>query len=276
MMRRFWCYLVVVLLTALVQSPAHAQESPRPPEVSFPSGKLLLRGFVYKPAGDGPFPAVLWNHGSERLPGWLPQLGPLFVSKGYVLFIPHRRGQGLSSGAGEYIMDALAKAQEQSGPAARSRQLVELMQVHLEDQEAALAYLKSLPYVDAKRVAVAGCSFGGIQTLLAAAEDLGLRAAVDFAGGAESWRGSPDLRDRMTRAARGARVPVFFIQAKNDYDTSPSEQLAKEMEKAGKPHQIHIFPRSGKTTQEAHEFCIRGGEVWGGEAFDFLASAMAH
>lgn len=276
MMRRFWRYAIILLLTALVQRPAHAQESPRPPEVTFPSGNLVLHGYVYKPAGDGPFPAVLWNHGSERLPGWLPQLGPLFVSEGYVLFIPHRRGQGLSSGAGEYIMDALARGAELGGPAARSRKLVELMQVHLEDQEAAIAYLKSIPYVDAKRVAVAGCSFGGIQTLLAAAEDLGLLAAVDFAGGAESWRGSPDLRDRMSRAARGARVPVFFIQAKNDYDISPSKDLAKEMEKAGKPHQIHIFPPSGKTTQEAHEFCIRGGEVWGGEVFEFLASAMTH
>ena len=32
-----------------------------------------LRGFLYVPPGRGPFPAVLWNHGSERLPGWQPE-----------------------------------------------------------------------------------------------------------------------------------------------------------------------------------------------------------
>jgi RNA-directed DNA polymerase len=38
----------------------------------------------------GPFPVVLWNHGSEPRPGWLPELGPTFTGRGYVLFIPHR------------------------------------------------------------------------------------------------------------------------------------------------------------------------------------------
>src|SRR5579872_5658444 len=36
--------------------------------VTFPSGKLVLHGVVYKPAGPGPFPAVLFNHGSYNDP----------------------------------------------------------------------------------------------------------------------------------------------------------------------------------------------------------------
>ena len=38
-------------------------------EVAFPNGALTLRGVVYKPPGQGPFPAVLYNHGSA--PGML-------------------------------------------------------------------------------------------------------------------------------------------------------------------------------------------------------------
>jgi hypothetical protein len=34
--------------------------------VSFPSNGLTLHGWIYRPQGPGPFPAVLWNHGSER------------------------------------------------------------------------------------------------------------------------------------------------------------------------------------------------------------------
>src|SRR4249919_2886255 len=36
--------------------------------VEYPSGKLTLPGVLYRPAGKGPFPAVIWNHGSEKTP----------------------------------------------------------------------------------------------------------------------------------------------------------------------------------------------------------------
>jgi len=99
--------MVASLLVLVVFLPAlsFAQAPPTPVEVTFQSGSLVLHGFIYKPEGKGPFPAVLWNHGSERRPGWLPELAPLFLSKGYIFFIPHRRGHGRSPG--DYVMDLL-------------------------------------------------------------------------------------------------------------------------------------------------------------------------
>ncbi|HUC54276.1 MAG TPA: dienelactone hydrolase family protein [Candidatus Cybelea sp.] len=253
-------------VTALAQSP------PAPVEVSFPSGSLVLHGFLYKPEGNGPFPAVLWNHGSERRPGWLPELAPIFLNHGYVFFIPHRRGQGRSPG--EYVMDLLERANQSGGAHARSRMLVELMEQHLQDQMAALAYLKGLPNVDPLRVAVAGCSFGGIQTVLLAEKGLGVRAAVDFAGAAQNWQQAPDLRARMIEAVQHSQMPIFFIQAKNDYDLSPSRDLAAAMEKSGKAHALQIFPSFGKSNQDAHEFCTHGGEVWESQVFSFLTQSI--
>ena len=107
-----------------------------------------------------------------------------------------------------------------------------------------------------------------------AEKGLGLRAAVDFAGAAQNWDGAPDLRQRMLQAVRQAQMPVFFIQAKNDYDTSPSRDLAAAMEKSGKPHQMQIFPNFGKSHQDAHEFCIHGSDVWGPSVLEFLSQAM--
>ena len=251
---------------------APAQTSPAPVEVTFSSGGLALHGFLYKPEGKGPFPAVLWNHGSERRPGWLPDLAPIFLSKGYVLFIPHRRGHGRSPG--EYVMDVLERANQSGGSSARNRKLVELMDEHLQDQIAALAYLKGLPEVDPQRIAVAGCSFGGIQTVLMAENGLGVRAAVDFAGAAQNWLHSPELRARMIQAVQHTAMPIFFIQAKNDYDVSPSRDLAAAMEKSGKPHELQIFPSFGKSKQEAHEFCVHGGEIWAPQVFPFLEQAL--
>jgi carboxymethylenebutenolidase len=244
-------------------------------EVSFPSGTLTLHGFLFKPQGEGPFPAILWNHGSERLPGRLQPLADFFTGKGYVFFVPHRRGQGRSADAAPYVMDVLRREGEQRGPSARSAKLVEMMEIHLQDQLAALSYMRSLPAVNTKRIAVMGCSFGGIQTLLAAANATDIQASIDFAGGAESWKGSSDLRALMTKAARNANVPVLFIQAEGDYDLSPSRVLAKEMEKGGKPAQIHIYPSVGHSHQENHEFCVHGVDVWGPDVFAFIEKAFA-
>src|SRR5580693_9929305 len=61
-------------------------------EVSFPAGGLTLRGFLYKPSGSGPFPAMIWNHGSEKQPGWQPELAAFYNSHGFVFFLPHRHG----------------------------------------------------------------------------------------------------------------------------------------------------------------------------------------
>jgi carboxymethylenebutenolidase len=262
----------LLILSFFFLMVAPAQTPPTPVEVTFASGGLVLHGFLYKPEGLGPFPAVLWNHGSERRPGWLPELAPLFLKQGYVFFIPHRRGHGRSPG--DYVMDLLERANQSGGSSARSRMLVELMEQHLQDQMAALAYLKGLPEVDSQRIAVAGCSFGGIQTVLMAERGLGVRAAVDFAGAAQNWQHSPDLRARMTQAVQHSQMPIFFIQAKNDYDVSPSRDLAAAMEKSSKPHVLQIFPTFGKSNQDAHEFCVHGGEIWEPQVFSFLTKAF--
>jgi carboxymethylenebutenolidase len=241
-------------------------------EVTFPSGGLVLHGFIYKPDGPGPFPAVLWNHGSEQPPGWLPRLGPMFTSQGYVFFIPHRRGQGRSPGP--YIMDLLNRERQERGAAARSRLLVVLQEEHLEDQMAGLSYLRGLPYVDSTRIAVVGCSFGGVQTVLAAERNAGLRAAINFAGAAQTWRGSPDLRERLLSAVRQATVPMLFIQAENDYDLTPTFALAGELERLSRQPRVLIFPRFGETAEAGHDFCRQGGNVWGDQVFDFLREAM--
>src|SRR5690349_24322443 len=39
-----------------------------PQLVTYTSGSLTLHGFLYRPPGPGPFPAIVFNHGSEPLP----------------------------------------------------------------------------------------------------------------------------------------------------------------------------------------------------------------
>src|SRR5262245_26106279 len=129
-----------------VTPPATA---PAPREIVFPSGGLDLHGYLWEPSGRGPFATILYNHGSEKLPGSKPILGAFFTAQGFVFFVPHRRGQGLSPGP--YISDIVAQA-----PAAQRNQVVvDQLDAQADDVAAALTYLLGLPEVDRSRVAVA-------------------------------------------------------------------------------------------------------------------------
>lgn len=241
--------------------------NPQFEEVTFSSGKLILHGFIHKPKGNAPFPAILMNHGSEQFPKSGQRIVEPYVNKGYVVFFPHRRGQGCSSSQSEYIMDSINREPATN----RDKKFVELQETHLEDTIAALSYLKQLPYVNKNRIIMAGASFGGIQTVLATEQQLEIRASVAFAPAAMAWCSLPLLRARLIKAVRSATVPIMLIQAENDYDLTPTKIMAAELEKANKPHKLLIFPAFGTTHADGHSFSVRGEQIWGNEVFSFLA-----
>jgi len=238
--------------------------------VTFASGQRTLHGVVHKPAGAGPFPAVLYNHGSA--PGMEPveaanALGPAFTAHGWLFFMPFRRGQGLSADAGPYIMDEIHAA---GGRQAATSTMVRLLTTdHLDDQLAALAWLRASGLAQPNRIAVAGNSFGGIETVLGA-ERGGYCAAIDSAGGAASWAKAPELRALMTRAVQNARTPIFFFQAENDFDLAPSRVLSAAMRDAGKPFELKIYPPQGSSPEQGHTLGYFGAAVWSADVFRFL------
>jgi len=259
------CFRLAILLIAA--STLCAQQTPpaNAKLVSFPAPGGPLNGFLYVPEGKGPFPAVLWNHGSEKLPGWQPELAAFYNSHGFVFFLPHRRGQGKSPGP--YIMDEIRGG-------AGAVVAVQAQQAANEDVVAAFNWLKTQPEVDANRIVVSGCSFGGIQTLLTAEKGLGARAFIAFAPAAQSW-GNGALAQRLEDAVQHAKAPVFVLQAKNDYSTQPAEVLGKIAQaRAG---QAKIYPRFGNTPQEGHwgfATTSAGISVWGADVLQFIEAAF--
>src|SRR5205823_12041381 len=83
--------------------------------VVVPSGKLRLKAFLWKPSGPGPFPAVLFCHGSRgadaahtpelSITEAAENLAPLFLKHGYPFLYLFRRGQGLSADEGPFLQD---------------------------------------------------------------------------------------------------------------------------------------------------------------------------
>src|SRR5215468_7986170 len=179
-----------------------------PETVVVPSGKLHLKAFFWKPNGPGPFPTVLFNHGSggpdaDHTAGMpmteaAEKLAPLFLKHGYAFLYLFRRGQGPSADQGLFMQDILRREEANNGANARQHlQFVLATTDHLDDVLAALSFLKTVPAVEAKRIAIAGHSFGGQLTLLAAERNTSVRAAVTFAAAANSWEHSAELHDQL-------------------------------------------------------------------------------
>jgi len=258
-----------------------------PQTVVVPSGKLRLKAFLWKPSGPGPFPAVLFCHGSggadaEHTAG-LPitkaaeKLAPLFLKHGYAFLYVFRRGQGLSADQGPFMQEILR--QEEAAKGKEARQHLQFMLAttdHLDDVLAALAFLKGAPAIDARRIAIVGHSFGGQLTLLAAERDNTIRAAVTFAAAADSWERSPELRERLRGAADKATVPIMLIQAANDYSTAPSQELANELERLHRAHLLKIYPAVGQTADDGHNFLYLAIPQWEHDVFGFLDEHVKH
>jgi dipeptidyl aminopeptidase/acylaminoacyl peptidase len=251
----------------------HAETNTSSPElISFQRGDLTLRGFIYKPAGKGPFPAVLYNHGSNQKLGNCAPLAQFWTTNGFVFFFPHRSGHGLSPG--EWIVDAQQKfrAAEKDRDVSRKHD-IELHERANLDVEAALAWLKQQSFVDTNKIVMSGISYGGIQTVLASEKELGVKAYVPFAPAAMSWQGNPLLRERLLQAVKKAKAPMFLLQAQNDYNLGPSELLGGELKRKGAPNRAKLYPPYGDPNNHADGhggFAVRGSNVWGADVLSFV------
>jgi dienelactone hydrolase len=252
-----------------------------PETVVVPSGQLHLKAFLWKPAGSGSFPAVLFCHGSGGADAGhtagLPiteaaeKLAPLFLKHGYAFLYLFRRGQGLSADQGPFMQDILQREEKAKGKEARQHlQFVLATTDHLDDVMAALSFLKTVPGIDAKRLAIVGHSFGGQITPLAAERDNTIRAAVTFAAAAGSWDRSPELRKRLITAVDNESSPIMLIQAANDYSTAPSYALANELARLHKPYLLKIYPPVGQTPENGHNFLYLAMPQWERDVFGFL------
>ena len=240
--------------------------------VFYPSHGQQLKGYVYKPPGKGPFPVYLWNHGSEQQPQPGAKIAQFWVPQGFVLFAPIRSGHG--SNPGTYIADAQKKVSNPRSPAG-FREIVVLHEHANEDVVAAYQWIASKPYVDNKRIVVAGGSYGGIQTLLAAEQDsrehLGVKCFVTMSPAAESW-GNPHWAGRLADSVAAAKAPIFLLQAGNDYNLGPSEFLGPRIDAKGFPNRHKVFPAHGDPNDHAqgHSGFFSDAAAWSDDILKFM------
>jgi dipeptidyl aminopeptidase/acylaminoacyl peptidase len=132
-------------------------------EVEYPSGELHLKAWVNRPAKDDEDkrPAVLFLHGGFAFDESDWEMPKQYRDAGYVTLTPMLRGENGQKGDFTLFYD------------------------ELDDVLAAADFLAKQPYVDTKRLFVAGHSVGGTMTLLAALATDRFRAAASFSGSPE-------------------------------------------------------------------------------------------
>jgi carboxymethylenebutenolidase len=281
--------IIALALTLALSAATRAQivSPPAAPQIAdVRSGDVRLKGYFWKPAGSGPYPAVLFNHGSgaddpqytagRTMAEAASDLAPVFLKHGYAFFYLCRRGQGLSADQGPFTPELLKNA-EAKGADARKRLHYQLVTgSQLDDALAGLTFLKSAPGIDHQRIAIVGHSFGGMLTLLSGDHDSTIRAEVAFAAGANSWHASQELRDRTLAAVGKTAAPIMLVYAANDYDTTPGKDISAELDRLHKSHLLKIYPVIGKTSDDGHSLLYLGIPEWEPDVFQFLDDNVKH
>ncbi|GGK80785.1 S9 family peptidase [Mangrovihabitans endophyticus] len=249
-----------------VSADPAAPEAARPTLERFAAHDgLELTGWLFRPAGDGPHPTVLWFHGgpeAQERPGH----GPLFqslVDRGIAVFAPNVRG---SSGFGRTFVNA------DNGPRRYDA---------IRDVESCVAHLVDTGVADPARVGCMGRSYGGYLTLaaLTAFPDMfavgvdvcGMSNFATFYEHTEPWIASAAvskygdpvadaalLRDLspITRIDR-LRTPLMVVHGENDSNVPvvEAEQVVAALRERGVPHRYLLFPGEG------HELLHRGARA---------------
>ncbi len=194
-----------------------------------------------KPDGTGPFPAVVIMHDCSGLgprssgaPGrWAQEL----LGRGYVVLLPD---SFTTRGHPDGVCTDPSRSRDDVSPARRVR-----------DAYAALAYLRTLPYVDGARVGLMGGSHGGSTTLtsmIAPESDAELPARERRGGFAAAVALYPGcVASRRTWSASGVYRPVapllILIGDKDDWTPAePCRKLTEAAQQAGYPVTIKIYP----------------------------------
>ena len=187
---------------------------------------------VLKPEGAGPFPAIVILHDCSglgpRSSGAPARWANELLRQGYVILIPD---SFTTRGHADGVCTNPSPSRLEVGPNRRVR-----------DAQEALAYARSLPYVDGAHVGVMGGSHGGSTTLATMVDPrTGFAAAIALYPGCgvrygNWWPGSAGAYKPV--------APLLILTGEMD-DWTPAEpcrQLAEKSRATGLPVAIKVYP----------------------------------
>lgn len=241
---------------------------------------VTLEMVIYKPEGAGPFPTVVFNHGSTGIGNdptlfkqtWAPErTARWFTQRGWLIAFPQRRGRGQSDGL--YDEGLTAKREHYSCEPAIA---LAGFDHAVADLDAAVAWLQRSPDVDTRRMEIAGQSRGGILAVAYA----GMRpdvfqGAINFVGGWMSDKCPGNTADAINPVAfrRGAAFakPTLWLYGENDpyYAMSHSRKNFEAFREAGGKGRFERFTL--EPGMNGHGLIAQQG-VWGNVVEGYLGA----
>jgi dienelactone hydrolase len=189
-----------------------------------------LSGDLHLPNGDGPFPAVVLQHGSghpRNLKAWWDVAVPALLDAGIAAFVADSySGRGISGTSGD--QRALSKA------------------ARVVDALMALKALAAHPKIDGARVGVTGYSFGGIVSIETAdrrTAEAVLGPDLKFAAHLPVYPSCGSHREKIDMTGS----PMLFLVGRQD-DYTPAEFCEEYMPKlqaAGVPATLRVYDDAG-------------------------------
>ena len=238
---------IAVAVSLLLQSPSLADLPPSidhrmmPVKIDGESIRLAVR--INRPAGKGPFPTLIFHHGST---GWgtdperfkvfreFEKVADWFVRRGWMVVLPARRGRGGSEG----LYDEGFNPDRKQGYSCDVSISLAGFSRALDDIDAITEAITAMPSVDSSRLLVGGVSRGGILSIAHSGRQPDrYQGAINFVGG---WMGTgcrTAKKINQTAFAQGASFgkETLWLYAKGDryYKLSHSRGNFKAYKRAG-------------------------------------------
>lgn len=202
--------------------PLTCTEGPASGSLGYQSGARSYFGYLFRPAGSGPFPAMLVLHSGLGLTDHERAYGRWLADQGYIALAP------------DYF-----------APVGATSQTLDKMPYDIvrEDLARAVDCLRSLAYVDRSRVGAVGFSLGGYFALaLGTREDV--HAVISYSTGNGPY--DPNERNPMATLATQMRAPVQLLEGGAEIGAAHVRALQDSLMAAGKSSQIVSYPGVGQ------------------------------
>lgn len=217
--------------------------------------QVKLATIIYKPDGPGPFPTLIFHHGSTGR-GTDPSLfarpydprtlAEWFTARGWAVLLPSRRGRGGSEG----VYDEGFAINRSQGYACEETLSLPGADRALRDIDAVTPAILAQPFVDRGRVAVGGQSRGGILAIAWSGRQPTVpRAAINFVGG---WMGAScssasAINQNLFRRGAPFGQPSIWLYGDKDpfYPLSHSRSNLAAFQAAGGRGTFHEYAPTG-------------------------------
>ncbi|MGL6313149.1 dienelactone hydrolase family protein [Vibrio sp. WXL103] len=232
--------------------------------------EIKLEATLYKPEGEGPFPTVIFNHGStggskeyarQTVNPW--GLGKVLNEKNIALIVPMRRGRGNSQGRykEQYTCDSKGIAQG--------------FDYAMASLDASYQFLLKQSWVDKSKVMLVGNSRGGILSLRYASEHPdSFTGVINFSGGwvDDTCASGGISPNEAIFAAAGSTlsIPTLFIYGRNDsfYADQTIEKFVSSYKNAGGSLDFKFY-KLGEGVS-GHDIFYKYYHLWSGVVGQYL------